>query len=62
MALLSDPALDVRQYLENLVTIAVGSAREAEDTLFEVRKANKKARRARGQSPTGGRCPSGCAR
>ena len=46
MALLSDPAVDVRQYLENLVTIAVGSAREAEDTLFELCKANKKARRA----------------
>jgi hypothetical protein len=45
MALLSDPAVDVRQYLENLVTIAIGSAREAEDTLFEVRKANRKARR-----------------
>jgi hypothetical protein len=45
MALLSDPAVDVRQYLENLVTIAIGSAREAEDTLFEMRKANRKARR-----------------
>jgi hypothetical protein len=45
MALLSDPAVDVRQYLENLVTIAIGSAREAEDTLLEVRKANRKTRR-----------------
>lgn len=45
IALLSDPSLDIRQYLENLVTIAVGSAQQAEDMLFEVRKANKKARR-----------------
>jgi hypothetical protein len=44
MALLSDPSVDIRQYLENLVTIAIGSAREAEDTLFEARKANRKAR------------------
>lgn len=45
MALLSDPALDIRRYLENLVTIAVGAAHQAEDMLLEVRKANKKARR-----------------
>ena len=37
MALLSDPTLDIRQYLENLVTIA---AQQAEDLRFEVRKAN----------------------
>ncbi len=31
MALLSDPALDIRQYLEDLVSIAVNSAQQAED-------------------------------
>src|SRR4051794_26849994 len=31
MALLSDPALDVRRYLEDLVTIAVNSAQQAEE-------------------------------
>ena len=45
MALLSDPALDIRAYLENLVTIAVGSAQQAEDMLLEARKANRKGRR-----------------
>lgn len=45
MALLSDPALDIRQYLENLVTIAVGSSQQAEDMLFEARKAHRKTRR-----------------
>jgi hypothetical protein len=46
MALLSDPALDVRQYLEDLVRIAVGSAQQAEDVLLEAREANRKARRS----------------
>ena len=45
MALLSDPSLDIRQYLENLATIAISSAHQAEDMLLEVRKANRKARR-----------------
>ena len=31
MALLSDPALDIQQYLEDLVSIAVKSAQQAED-------------------------------
>jgi hypothetical protein len=46
MALLSDPALDIRQYLENLVRIAVDSAQQAEEMSFETRKANRKARRS----------------
>jgi hypothetical protein len=45
MALLSDPALDVRQYLENLVTIAVSSAQQAEDLAVQAREASRKARR-----------------
>ena len=44
MALLSDPALDIRQYLEDLVTIAVGSAQQTENMLVEVHKINRKAR------------------
>jgi hypothetical protein len=46
MALLSDPALDIRQYLEDLVRIAVGSAQQAEDVLVEAREAHRKARRS----------------
>ena len=45
MALLSDPALDVRQYLEDLVTIAVNSAQQAEDLAVQAREASRKARR-----------------
>ena len=45
MALLSDPTLDIRQYLEDLVTVAVGSAQQAEGMLIEARKVNRKARR-----------------
>ncbi len=45
MALLSDPALDVRQYLEDLVTIAVNSAQQAEDLAEQAREASRKARR-----------------
>ena len=45
MALLSEPALDIRQYLEDLVTIAVGSAQQARDMLIEARKVNRTARR-----------------
>ena len=43
MALLSEPALDIRQYLEDLVTIAVGSAQQARDMLIEARKVNRTA-------------------
>ena len=46
MALLSDPALDIRQYLEDLVRIGVGSAQRAEAVLLEAREANRKARRS----------------
>jgi len=45
MALLSEPALDIRQYLEDLVTIAVGSAQQARHMLIEARKVNRTARR-----------------
>jgi len=45
MALLSDPALDVRQYLEDLVSIAVNSAQQAEDVSAQARDASRKARR-----------------
>jgi hypothetical protein len=45
MALLSDPALDIRQYLEDLVSIAVNSAQQAEDLSAQAREANRKARR-----------------
>ena len=52
MALLSDPALDVRQYLEDLVTIAVNSAQQAEDLAVQAREASRKARRGMaGRSP-----------
>jgi hypothetical protein len=43
VALLSDPAVDVREYLEDLVRIAVGSARQAEDMLVHAREASSKA-------------------
>ena len=46
MALLSDPVPDNRQYLEDLVRIAVGSARQAEDMSFEARKANRNTQRS----------------
>jgi hypothetical protein len=45
MALQSDPTLDVRQYLENLVRIAVDSGQQAEDISIEARQDNRKARR-----------------
>jgi hypothetical protein len=38
--------LDIRQYLENLVRIAVDSAQQAEQMSLETRKANRKARRS----------------
>jgi hypothetical protein len=46
MALLSDPVPDIRQYLEDLVRIAVGSARQAEDMSFQARKANRNTQRS----------------
>lgn len=46
MAFLSDPVPDNRQYLEDLVRIAVGSARQAEDMSFEARKANRNTQRS----------------
>ena len=45
MALLSDPALDVRQYFEDLVTIAVDAAQQAEDLAVQAQEASRKARR-----------------
>jgi hypothetical protein len=45
VALLSDPAMDVREYLEDLVRIAVGSTRQAEDMLVHAREASSKASR-----------------
>ena len=45
MTFLSDPAMDVRQYLEDLVGIAVRSAQQAEDMSVQAREASNKARR-----------------
>jgi hypothetical protein len=45
MALLSDPALDVRQYLEDLTSIAINSAQQAEDLAVQAQVASRKARR-----------------
>lgn len=45
MALLSDPALDIRHYLEDLVSIAISSAQQAEDVSLHAREATRKARR-----------------
>jgi hypothetical protein len=45
MALLSDPALDVRQYLEDLASIAINSARQAEDLAVQAQAASRRARR-----------------
>ncbi len=45
MALLSDPALDIRQYLEDLVSIAITSAQQAEDVSSQAREASRKTRR-----------------
>ena len=45
MALLSDPALDIQQYLEDLVSIAVKSAQQAEDVSLQAQDASKRARR-----------------
>jgi hypothetical protein len=45
MSLLSDPTLDVRHYLEELVTIAVNSAQRVEDVSSQACEASRKARR-----------------
>jgi hypothetical protein len=45
LALLSDPALDVRPYLDELVTVAIAAARVAEDLSEEVRVSSRKAGR-----------------
>src|ERR1700758_1366593 len=45
LALLSDPVLDVRPYLEDLVSIAVASAQRAEEMSAQVRQVSRKARR-----------------
>ncbi|HET7882246.1 MAG TPA: hypothetical protein VFL55_15270 [Acetobacteraceae bacterium] len=46
MALLAEPALDVRQYLEDLAEIAISSAQQAEELAAETQAANRKARRS----------------
>jgi hypothetical protein len=45
MSLLSDPTFDVRQYLEDLVSIAVTSAQQAEEVSLKAQEASRKARR-----------------
>lgn len=45
LALLSDPVLDVRPYLEDLVAIAASSAQRAEAVSGQARRAIRKARR-----------------
>ncbi len=44
LALLSDPALDVRPYLEDLVSIAAASAQRAEQLAFQARRAIRQTR------------------
>src|SRR5262245_10900484 len=46
MVLLPDPTLDVRQYFESLVRIAVASGLQAEDISTEARRANRQAPRS----------------
>ena len=45
MALLSDPTLDIRRYLEELVTISVNSAQRVEEVSLQACEASRKARR-----------------
>jgi len=45
MPLLSDPTLDVRQYLEDLVSLAVNSARQAADLSAQAGETSRRARR-----------------
>ncbi len=45
MALLSDPAVDIRQYLEDLVSIAVDSAQHADGVSLQVQEAKRRVRR-----------------
>jgi hypothetical protein len=46
LALLSDPTLNVKQYLEDLVSIAVNSAQQAEEISLQAEAASRKARRS----------------
>jgi len=46
MSLLSDPTFDVRQYLEDLVSIAVTSAQQAEQISLHARETGRKTRQA----------------
>src|SRR5215468_7138713 len=46
MALLSEPTTDIRQYLEDLVSIAVTSAQQAQEVASQASVASRKARRA----------------
>src|SRR4051794_8407181 len=45
LALLADPALDVRPYLEDLVSLAAGSAQQAEDVSLQSQAESKRVRR-----------------
>ena len=45
LALLSDPTFDIRQYLEDLTSIAITSARQAEESLLHAREIARKTRR-----------------
>src|SRR5262245_24236363 len=45
MALLADPTTDIRRYLEDLVSIAVSSAQQAEEVSAQAQAASRKARR-----------------
>ena len=45
MALLSEPALDVRRYLEDLVSVAVSAAQQAEDVASQASEAYRRVRR-----------------
>src|SRR3974390_2393536 len=46
LALLSDPTLNVKQYLEDIVSIAVNSAQQAEEISLQAEAASRKARRS----------------
>src|SRR5579883_1499291 len=46
LSLLSDPALDVKDYLEELVSIAAASAQQAEHVAEQSREASRKMRRS----------------
>jgi len=46
MSLLADPTFDVRQYLEDLASIAVNASRQAEDAQRQARQSSRKTRYA----------------